>query len=158
MTRRAVVMLVMILCLAGFAGQSWAATSDSISVSVYLAEVCVDLDFNLWTIGGIALGESDGPESFTATNGGNVAIDLTISATNGGGGWLVRESAGANEFRVALSSPSLNLRAYVKTLATDVAASGTKGIALTYYAPTSDTFGVVGQGFTITVSAALAAP
>ena len=55
--RKAVVMLVMMLGPVGFAGQSWAAGTDAITVTVSLAETAsVVLNSNAWTIGAISLG------------------------------------------------------------------------------------------------------
>ena len=126
-----------------------------ITVTVSLTEtVSVSLDSNTWAIGAIALGGTVGPASYTATNNGNVAIDLTIRATNGAGGWTLASSAGAEAFSVAVASPAITLTTSDQALASNVAVSGTKGIALTYSAPTSDTIGGgVDQGFSITVSA-----
>ncbi len=55
--RKATVMLVLMLGLLGFAGRSWAAGTDTITVTVSLAETAsVLLDGNAWTIGAISLG------------------------------------------------------------------------------------------------------
>ncbi len=121
--------------------------------------VSVSLNSNTWNIGPVDLGDSVGPVSYAATNDGNVAIDLSIRATNGAGGWTLASSPGANAFSVGLASPAIPLTTSDQTLATNVAVSGTKTIDLTYSAPTSDHFGGgVNQEFTVTVSASKHVP
>jgi len=116
--------------------------------------ISVSLDSNTWDIGSIVLSGSSVSPSYTATNDGNVAIDLTIKATDGAGGWTLAPAAGANAFRVAVTSPALNLSTSDQSLATNVGVAGTQGIDMTYNAPTSDTYGEsVDQQFTVTVSA-----
>ena len=116
--------------------------------------VSVSLDSNTWSLGGVSLSSTTSSPSYTATNDGNVAIDLTIKATNGTGGWTLAASAGADAFSVDVTSPALNLTTSDQNLATNVAVSGTKGIDLTYNAPTSDTAGGgTAQDFTITITA-----
>lgn len=139
----------------GLAGHGWAAPSDTITVTVSLAEtVSVSLDNHTWTIGAITLGSTAGPALYTATNNGNVAINLTIRATNGAGGWTLAPSPGPNAFSVTVASPSITLRTSDQALAANVAVGGTKPISLTYWTPTSDTIGGgVSQGFSIIVSA-----
>jgi hypothetical protein len=153
--RKAIAGIIMMLCFVWFPGQAMAATSDTITVTVSLAEeVAVSLDTATWAIGSITLGGSDSPATITATNDGNVAADLEIRATNGAGGWTLAGSPGADAFSVDLASPSISLSTSDQTLATNVASSGTKSIDLTYNAPTSDTVGpATNQGFSITVSA-----
>ena len=159
--RKAAVTLVMMLALVGFAGQSWAAPTDTITVTVSLAEtVSVALDSNAWTIGVISLAGSYGPQSYLATNDGNVPIDLVIRATDGAGGWNLESAPGPDEFSVDVTSPPISLSSISdQTLATDIAVSGTADIELTYNAPISDSYGGgVGQGFTITLSATIHVP
>ena len=153
--RKLILTLVLAAGLMGLAGQSWAADTAAISVTVSLQEVVsVALDKDSWAIGSIALSGSDGPEAFTATNDGNVAIDLSISATNAAGGWTIAASAGADAFSVAVDSPAINLSTSGQSLAGNVAVSGAKAFNLTYNAPTSDSHGGgVSQGFSVAVSA-----
>jgi len=154
--KKAVLMLAMVVGLVGFGGQAWAATSDSIAVTVSLAEeVSVSLDSNAWDIGAITIGGGPyGPASYTATNDGNVAIDLTIAGTDGAGGWTLAASAGANAFAVDVNTGAISLSTGGDTLATDVAKDDTVGIDLSYSPPTSDSYGGgEDQGFDITVSA-----
>ncbi len=150
--------LAAIVALAG--GQAWAAGSATISVTVSLEEVIsVSLDNDAWVIGAIALSGSNGPETFTATNDGNVAIDLDIAGTNGAGAWTLAAAVGADAFRVAVTDPAISLSTTDQTLATNLAKNGTKAIALTYSAPTTDTKGGgVDQSFTITVTASKYVP
>ena len=120
-------------------------SSDTISVS---------LDSDTWSIGEVSLGATTLPSSYTATNDGNVAIDLDIRATDGAGGWTLESVPGTDEFSVDVTSPAISLSISDQTLATDVAVSGTADIDLTYNAPTGDSYGGgVDQGFTITLSA-----
>lgn len=140
------------------AGQGWAASSDTISVTVSLAEVVsVSLDTDSWNIGATTLGATvDGP-TVTATNDGNVTEDFSISGTNGTGGWTLAAGPGANAFAVDVTfdTTTIDLSTSNQALAASVAVSGTAVFDLTYYAPTSDTYGGgVDQGFTITVTAA----
>lgn len=145
----------LVLALFGMAGQSWAATTDSITVTVSLAEdIAVSLNNNTWTIGSIALSGSDGLATVTATNDGNVTIDLVIKGANGAGGWTIGSAPGADTFEVELTAPPISLTAADQSLVSSLATSGTKTIDLTYNAPTDDNFGGgVDQGFTITVTA-----
>lgn len=153
-------MIALVVGAAALAGQGWAATSDAISVTVSLSEaVSVSLDTDAWNIGAIALGATVAGPTVTATNDGNVAADFSISGTSGAGGWTLASAAGANAFavRAAIGASTVNLSTSPQSLKTNVAPGGTAVFDLTYYAPTSDTYGGgVGQGFTITVSAAKA--
>lgn len=153
--RKTIAITLMFWGVLAFAPQSHAATSDTITVTVSLEEVVsVSLNNSAWIIGSIALSGSSAAPSNTATNDGNVAIDLDIKATDGAGGWTLAASAGADAFSVDVTSPAISLSALDQSLATNVAASGTKSIDLTYNAPTSDTAGGgVDQGFTVTITA-----
>ena len=141
-------------------GQVWAAETATISVTVALEEtISVSLDSDTWDIGAIALSGSNGPETFTAANDGNVAIDLDVKGTNGAGGWTLAVAAGADAFRVAVTDPAINLTTVDQVLATNLAKGGNKAVAMTYHAPTSDTKGGgVDQSFSVTVSASKYVP
>jgi len=156
-TMKKTIVLAMILGLIGFAGEGWAGTTDTITVTVSLGEVIsVSLDSGTWTIGSVALSDSSASPTYTATNDGNVAIDLTITGTDatGPGTWTLENAVGTDQFRVTVTSPALNLSTGAQSLATGLAVSGTKAIDMTYYAPSGDTDGSgVAQGFTITVAA-----
>lgn len=145
----------LVLALSGMVGQSWAAMSDSITVTVSLIEeVAVSLDNNTWAIGSIALSGTDALATVTATNDGNVTIDLEIKGADGAGGWTIGAAPGADTFEVELTAPAISLTASDQNLVSSLATSGTKTIDLTYNAPTSDTIGGgVDQGFAITVTA-----
>ena len=145
----------LVLALCGMAGQSWAATTGSITVTVSLVEdIAVLLDNNTWAINSIALSGTNTLATVTATNDGNVTIDLVIKGANGAGGWTIAAAPGADAFEVELTAPAISLTAADQSLVSSLATSGTKTIDLTYNAPTSDTFGGgVDQGFAITVTA-----
>ena len=152
--------LLLFVGLVGFASQSRAATSDSITVTVSLGQVVsVSLDSNFWGIGSVVLGGVSTSPLYTATNNGNVAIDLTIKGTDGDGGWVLAPIAGAEEFSVDLTNPVLNVSTVDQVLATNVAVDGVKIIEMTYGVPVSDTFGGgVDQGFILFVTASLYVP
>lgn len=120
--------------------------------------VSVSLDRNSWDLTGIHLAETH-VASFTATNDGNVAIDLNITATDGAGGWTIEPAPGANAFAVDLADPAIALSKSDQIVATNIAPSYAKNIDLTYNSPTSDTIGNgVSQAFTITLLASKAVP
>jgi Subtilase family len=120
--------------------------------------VSVSLDSSTWNLGCIELQDTPS-SSYTATNDGDVAVDLSIKATNGAGGWTLAASPGANAFSVDVASPAISLTTADQTVATNVAVSDTRSIGLTYNAPTSDTIGGgVDQSFTITLSATKSVP
>ena len=153
--KRTTVVAALALCLALLTGQAWAATTDSITVTVSLEEaISVSLDNDAWTIGPIALNGSDTLLTVTATNDGNVTIDLDIRGAGGNGGWTIGTPAGPNQFEVSLASPAITLTDVDQDLQNSVIAGGTKTIDMTYTAPSSDTFGGgVDQGFSIVVTA-----
>ncbi len=153
--KKTTVVAALALCLALMTGQAQAGTTDSISVTVSLEEVIsVSLDNNAWSIGPIALNGSDPLATVTATNDGNVSIDLDIRGADGTGGWTIGTPAGADQFEVSLVSPAITLTAVDQVLQNSVATGGTKTIDMTYTAPSSDIFGGgVDQGFSIVVTA-----
>lgn len=152
--RRVTLLLALTLCVAGWTGQAHAGTTGMIAVTVSLQEeISVSLDASAWNIGPIALSGTDPLGTVTATNDGNVTIDLDIRGADGAGGWTIGTPAGTDQFEVALTTPS-TLTTVNQTLATSVAKGGTVSIDMTYSAPTSDTLGGgVDQGFNITVTA-----
>lgn len=152
--RRVTLLLALTLCVAGWTGQAHAGTTGMIAVTVSLQEeISVSLDASAWNIGPIALSGTDPLGTVTATNDGNVTIDLDIRGADGAGGWTIGTPAGTDQFEVALTTPS-TLTTVNQTLATSVAKGGTVFIDMTYSAPTSDTLGGgVDQGFNITVTA-----
>ncbi len=153
--------LTLILALAVFmiamAGQARAATSGTISVTVSLELISVSLDASAWNIGPISLGGSSVLPTVTATNDGNVSLDLVIRGAIGAGGWAIGATAASDTFVVAVTAPALTLTSSSdQTLVTGLAAAGTKNIDLTYSAPTADTVGGgVDQGFDITITASM---
>ena len=137
---------------------SWGNESDTISVSVHLALVCVEFDTNTWNIGAITMGSIVGPESFNAINCGNVPIDMLISGTDGAGGWELENSASTNSFRVGITNPPMNLATLYDDIAYNVQPDEIFSFEMTYYAPLVDTIGPISQNFSITISASLATP
>jgi len=135
-------------------GQSWAADTDTISVTVSLeSAISVSVSPSAWNIGAIALSGSDGPTSCTATVG-NVATKLEILSSNGANSWNIGATAGADQFVVGVTSPAMTLTTGYQELDASVAAYGAKQFDLTYWAPSSDTQGGgVDHSFTITVKA-----
>jgi len=143
-----------IAALAGLAGKARAADTGTISVTVSLETVLsVTVTSDSWNIGPIALSGTSGPTSFTATVG-NSATKLEIKGSDGAGGWTIAATPALDQFRVAVTSPTLTLTTSYQVLASSVAAYGSKQFALTYSAPTSDSKGAgVSQNFTVTVRA-----
>jgi len=139
--------------LVAMTGMAWAADTGTITVTVSLQSISVSLDNSTWDIGPIALGGTNVLPTVTATNDGNVNIDLAIKGADGAGAWAIG-TQGADTFEVDVASPVLTLSTTNQTLASSLAPSGTKTIDLTYKAPTSDTKGPsVAQGFAITITA-----
>lgn len=135
----------------------WAATSDTITVTVSLqSEISVSVTPDTWNLTNITLGTSHTSSAFTAQVG-NTAVSLTIRAevATGTTRWAIADTAGADQFRVAVVSPVLNLNTTDwKSLGAAVAAYGSKNFSLVYYMPTSDTKGGgVDQSFTVRVKA-----
>ena len=149
-------MLALAVGLVGLTGQAWAAETDTITVTVSLESIIsVSLDTDAWNIGAIVLsGTPESSPQFTATNDGNVGIDLDIKSSDGANGWTVGDPAASDTFKVTVTTPSLTLALGDQALTTNMAPSGTKTIDMTYTAPTGDTQGAgMDQGFTITVTA-----
>jgi len=145
--------------LLGIAGAARAATTDTITVTVSLAEVIsVAVAPNSWSLGAIALGNTVGPTTFTATVGNRVT-KLEIVASDGAGGWAIGPTAGLNQFVVTVSNPPMALSKAYQVLQASVPAYGNKAFALTYSAPTSDDKGAgVSQGLSVTVRASAPTP
>jgi hypothetical protein len=154
--KRAGWILAVAVALAGL-GRQAAAQTDSISVTVSLAEVVsVSVTPNAWNIGPIALSGTNGPTSFTATVG-NTATQLDILGSNAAGGWTLADTPGLNQFVVSVASPAITLTTAYQALAASVPAYGSQDFALTYQAPSSDNIGGgVSQAFTVTVRASAA--
>jgi len=153
--KKPTLILALALGLVCLTGQAFAATTGAITVTVSLEEsISVSLSSSVWNIGPIALSGSSGPQAFTATNDGNVTIDLAIKASNGANSWTLGDPAAADTFKVTVASPALTLTTTNQSLATSVAVAGTAPIGLTYAAPTSDTQGGgVDHSFSVTVTA-----
>ena len=152
--KKVILMSVVAVCWIGMMGQSWAQTTDTIAVTVSLqSEISVSVSPASWNLGPVALAATAGPQAATATVG-NTTTALEILGANGAGGWMIGATAGADQFRVAVPSPALNLSTSYQELDAGVAPYGSKVFDLTYYSPTSDTKGAgENQGFDITVKA-----
>ncbi len=152
--RKTSLTLALAIGLVGIMGQAWADSEATITVTVELESISVSLDTSAWEIGPITLGGSDTLPTVTATNEGNVDIDLKIKGANGTGGWTIGTPAGEDTFEVALTSPAITLTTSDQSLADAVAPDATTSIDLAYAAPSIDNFGGgVDQGFDITVTA-----
>lgn len=155
--KKATVLAAMAVCLVLFTGQVRADTTGTISVTVSLEAISVSLNNATWNIGPIALGGTSVLPTVTATNNGNVVIDLKIRGANGNGNWSIGSPAGLNTFVVTLVDPATTLTAVDQVLKNGVATTGTHAINMTYSAPASDDKGAgVDQGFNIVVTASKA--
>jgi hypothetical protein len=154
MIRWMMLFALVVVVLVGFGQGAWAQASDSITVTVSLGEeFMVVVDPNNLDLGQLSLGGVSGPHAATATVG-NTTTQLDIRATDGAGGWVIGNAAGSDQFRVAVSSPALNLTTTDQQLDAGVVPYASRNFNLTYHAPTADTFGAgVGQGFSITITA-----
>jgi len=153
------VVVSLAVALLGIAGAAGAATTDTITVTVSLAEVIsVAVAPNSWSLGAIALGNTVGPTTFTATVG-NRTTKLEIVASDGAGGWTVGPTAGLNQFVVTVSNPLLALSKAYQVLQASVPAYGSQAFALTYSAPTTENKGAsVAQGFSVMLRASVPTP
>ena len=151
--KKILLVLIAAMCVVGLAGNSWAATEDTISVSVELASVVsVSVTPNSWNIGPTTLSATS-TQSCSAQNDGNVLIDLAARATNGANGWTLGNPAASDVFSVRYGA-SLYLTTSDQTCATAIGPSGTLPFDLTYEAPSGDSFGGgVSQAFLVTLTA-----
>jgi hypothetical protein len=142
------------LCLAAVTGQAQAQTTDTISVIVSYEEVVsVSVSPDTWNLGAISRGMTYGPQSFTATNDGNVTEDLTITGSNGANGWNIGSATGTDTFTVELDADNL-LMTTPLSLTSGLASSASYPFDLTYKSPDDDTQGGgVDHSFTITITA-----
>ena len=102
--RKLLLVFAMAACLVGVTGQASAATTDTITVTVSLAEVIsVTLDQPTWVIGAIAIDFISASFPVIATNEGNVRIDLNIDGTDGAGGWTLGNADASNVFAVGVT-------------------------------------------------------
>ena len=160
MNKRLLLTLLVIVCQAEFVEPSWAATTETISVTVSLkAEVSASLDSETWVLGEVSLGDPMQTKTFTATNDGNVPIDLEICASNGAGGWTLGPAAALDVFMIALDNPSNPLSTANAPLASNLGKNEAHVFNLGYTVPTADSFGgEVNQSFDITLTVSTAAP
>ena len=150
--------LPLVIGLINMMGQAWAASSDTIAVTVSLVEtISVSVTPNSWNIGAVSLSSTSGPASFTATNDGNTTSTLDIMGADGSGGWIIGTPPGADRFEVAVTAPAITLTKSYQQLAASLGIGADQDFQLTYKSPTSDSKGGgVNQGFTITVKASAA--
>lgn len=155
-----VIYLIVVMSMLLFLKNVYGENTATISVTVSLEEtVSISLDTNTWNIGSISLGTTVESSTFTVTNNGNVAEDISIKTTNGAGGWRIGTIPGENVFKVAAdvepySSYDIVISTTETTLITDLTSGNSKSFKLQYNAPTSDTYGGgVDQSFTITLTA-----
>jgi len=156
--KRVILMLALAACLVCIAGRAWAAETDTITVTVSMESVVsVDVTPAAWNIGAIGESGGSGPESFTATNDGNVTEDLTITGANGANGWNIGAAAGVDVFAVTLDRGELSedmLETSPVPLTSSLAPDAGHGFTLDYSAPTEDNQGGgVDHSFSITITA-----
>ena len=159
MKGKMMVIAVAAVCLLGSVSVH-AGSAAGISVTVSLVEsISISLDTGTWDIGAIAAGSTHESSAFTVTNNGNVTEDISVSATDGDGGWVIGSAAGADTFKLAADVEPYSAYDVVVSgddteVATGVAAGAAKAFKLQYSAPTSDTKGGgVSQDFTVTLTA-----
>lgn len=163
--KKLVLVFAMVACLVGVTGQASAATTGNIAVTVSLASVTsVSVTPGTWPIGAITFDAVD-LLSFSASNDGTEAINLTITGADGAGLWLIGATTGLNQFTVEAKNgtPALLGTAFFLTktaIALNVASIGTgsaQAFDLEYTAPSSNdkTIGI-SQGFTVVITASAA--
>jgi len=156
--KRGTLLLVVALALVGLTGRAWAAETDTITVTVSLTSVVsVSVSPAAWNIGAISLNGTNGPESFTATNDGNVTEDLTITGANGANSWNIGATADLDQFSVILDEGDVSEDALETTpvpLTSSLASEAGHAFDLTYHAPSDDNQGGgADHSFTITITA-----
>ena len=158
MKRKALIFALAVIS-SGSLNRTWAATSDTITITVSLAQIIsVSVTPNAWNIGAMVLSGTAGPSSFTATVG-NTTTTLEIVGSDGAGGWTLGATAGLNQFAVAVSNPALTLTKVYQTLHAGVPVNGSWSFALTYFAPSQDNKGAgLNQSVAITLRASTPAP
>lgn len=150
--KRALLMTALILCLAGLTDQVQAQT-DTISVTVSMETiVSVTVTPDTWNLGAIATSTVYGPQACTATNNGNVRQDLTITGSDGLGGWILGATPGTDTFAVDVDGSPLSTTPL--SLTSGLPASSSYPFNLSYSSPTADTQGGgANHNFTITITA-----
>ena len=152
-------MRVLALCLALTAvvvlssGAVFAASD--ISVTVTLEKLGVSVSPTTWPLGVMAAGASQ-HSSFIATNTGNIAEDFTIATqSTSPSAWAAGGASATNVYVIGQGTdPTYTTFTTSISLATNVAASGTKNFDLQFTAPASDsTYNAGGESFTVSLSA-----
>lgn len=144
-----------------------AADTGSVTATVTLQNVSVSVTDGTVTYGTLGLNSSEDTtsgginDSQTATNNGNVAVDLNIRGANSTD-WTLGSSAGNNTYRhrfctsnCDVSPTWTDLTTNYNTLATNVAASGTQVFDLEITTPTTSSV-YTEQSVNVTVQAVLA--
>jgi len=152
MKKLMVLFMVTLLAVAFYCPNLWAG-DDVIATTVTLDAIYeVALAPDVWDIGAQALEHVTAFVTFTATVG-NIATKLQIKAADGDGGWSLG-TVGADEFRLEVEDPVLDLTTEDQVLGASVTEYEDLGFALKYHMPSSDTLGAtVAQGFDVTVTA-----
>ena len=142
--------------------------STSITVSITLASLGVEVEPTSWALGTVAPGSlksswaSGVAGHFTATNTGNVAEDLTLSTTSTSHGWQPGTSSGHNQYVIGYglgespytTEPSYATFTTPEPLAADVPPEGSVGFDLQFTAPAADSaYDPGGESFTVSIAA-----
>ena len=149
MFKKMLICMTALALIAGVAMKAEAADA-TITVTVTMQNVAVSVSPDSWAIGAVEASSVTDPESFTATNDGNVSEDLVISV-GPSANWTAEASADANKFvmeldgTTALSGTPISLQA-------GVAGGGNKTFNLVFTAPSSSTV-YTEQSITVTISA-----
>ena len=156
-------MRALVLCLALAAvvlssTMAFAADTADITVTVKLQKLAISVTPTDWPIGVLAAGDP-AHSSFTATNGGNVAEDLSIETGNTSpSGWTAGAASGTNVYVLGVGTdPTYTAVTAKYKFATSVAAGADKAFDLQFTAPAADSTVDAGGGsetFHVTVSAA----
>jgi hypothetical protein len=121
--------LIIVLCLIVLTSQLQAADTAQISVSVTLESISVSVSPTSWAIGMVAAESVKESGTYTVTNNGNVAENISIVCIDSGE-WNIADSIGINQFKMAAQGGALGTSGYTsirtsQTLKSNLAASGT---------------------------------
>lgn len=149
MFKKMLICMTALALIAGVAMKAEAATSADITVTVTLQHIDVSVSPDTWDMGTV-LTSSVTPKAFTASNGGNVSEDLTISVGNStSGDWDAGGTAAENVF--VMKEGTTVLSGIPATLAT-VAAGGSTPVNLEFTAPSPGSV-YTEQTIAVTISA-----
>lgn len=97
----AAVVTFLVLSL-GLAATSLAGQDDTINTTVTPVFIAIDIyESGPLAYGNVSLGDtgvSPNPSNFTVINTGTSSVDLQIRGFNSNGGWLLKNSAGADQY------------------------------------------------------------